>query len=77
MKVSEYCFYLYYILSCQPGVTVTLRLFARLSGTSNRYVTCVLILSTGKDLYTRDQWIPIGSGGVYKLMFYLAIVDKA
>ena len=24
MKVSEYCFYLYYILSCQPGVTVTL-----------------------------------------------------
>ena len=23
MKASAYCFYLYYILSCQPGVTVT------------------------------------------------------
>ena len=22
MKVSAYCFYLYYILSCRPGVTV-------------------------------------------------------
>ena len=23
MKANAYCFYLYYILSCQPGVTVT------------------------------------------------------
>ena len=33
-------------------------------------MSLVLILSTGKDLYTSDLLIRIGSGGVFKLMFF-------
>ena len=37
------------LLSCQPSVTVTSFLFTKLSGTNNRWITCVLILSAGYD----------------------------
>ena len=46
-------------------MTVTSCLFTKLSGTYNRYITCVLILSTS------DLSIRISSSEVYTLVFTL------
>ena len=61
-------------MSCQPRVKVTSCLFTKLSGTYNRYITCVLILSAGLiyKIFIDSRKLK----GVYKLMFYLAIVKK-
>ena len=64
------------LLSCQLRVTVASCFVYRVIRYYNRYITCVLILSAEKHLYTSDLWIRVWSSGVYKLMFYLTIVNK-